>query len=282
MQEIPDAEILRGFASLLTGDAKIWFNASRQDIDSFAQLKEEMKAAFAPGDNEENVLERIAALKQRADETYVVFEARMQQLFRRLSEPLSESQKVKKVLNGLHSYYRKNVRSADVKSLRDLKLICGRLEPDKQHILKLDKEEEKKKEERRVPRVHAVSVEDEPVVDLPEVEAVSRPVSKPPSKPAPKSAAPVGPCWRCGQPGHLSNWCNEKIQCINCGAPDTIVERCDRCQQGSIRRGPARAQGNEDRGGARGGPAPAPVVFPHTFMFPPPGYPPHQNFNRRF
>lgn len=274
MHEIPDADILRGFSSLLTGDAKIWFNASRLNIDSFAQLKDEMRAAFAPGDCDESVLEKISALKQRSDETYVVFEARMQQLFQRLSEPLSESVKVKKVMNGLYSYYRKSVRSVDIKSLRDLRLACGRLEPDKAHILRLEKDEEKKKDERRGPRVSAVVVEEAPpAAEVPEVAAVSKPFAKS-SKPQPQ--ATVGPCFRCGQMGHLSFGCSEKIFCIVCGAQGTIAERCQDCQRARTQ----QHQGNA--AGAGQGGNPVPTVLPHLFSFPPPGYPHHQNANRRF
>ncbi|KAE8741787.1 hypothetical protein FOCC_FOCC012676 [Frankliniella occidentalis] len=123
-----------------------------------------MRDAFAPADSDESIMDKIDSLKQRADETYVVFEARMKQLFSRLTEQLRESTKVKKVLAGLHLYYRSKINSSEVSSLRDLRMLCKRFQPDKPHILKLQQEERKRAEDkkkdcdRKSPKVSSVEV----------------------------------------------------------------------------------------------------------------------------
>lgn len=234
MHKVLDSDLLPGLSSLLTGDALTWYRSSREDIHTWEDCKQQMREAFAPADNDESITAKIDSLKQKVDETYIVFESRMVQLFNRLTEPYSESQKVKKILAGLHLYYRSKINSGSVKSVRDIRLLCKGFEADKPHILKLQQEEkrseekEKKKEaERKSAKVFSVEVPTKGDSDV-EVAAVSQPV-RPSSSSSNSSKLSAVKCWRCGKYGHLSADCKAAIFCSTCGLQDTNAERCQNC-----------------------------------------------------
>ena len=281
IHSVPDGELLRGLSSLLTGDARVWYRTVYDSIDSWEECKEELKNAFAPADNDESVMEKVNNLKQKAEETYVVFEAKMKQLFQRLTEPLSEKQKLKKVLAGLHVYYRSRIKSAEMRSLRDLAMACRDLEVDKPHILRLEREEEKKREHRsdkKYPKVNAVeapvptteaTTADAPVTARVEVAAA-----------APAKAGSAMKCWKCAQFGHFAQECPNRTSCFVCGMPDTVTANCGNCMQaramGYWLNYPQQSnqlhthmQGNPTGDWTRGNPVPGPV-FPPPLHLPPP------------
>ena len=282
MHAVKDEELLRGISGLLTGDAKVWYRAASPAIHTWEDCKQKMYEAFAPADNDEAVLEKINGLKQRGDETYVVFEAKMKQLFQRLVEPLSETQKVKKILNCLHHYYRSRVRSSEIRSLRDLSISCASLEQDKPQIFKLEKEdarrkEDKKKDDRRPHVAELVQFEAQvapaaPAPAAPAVEALAGPSSgaRPPTNARPSTALQ---CWRCLKGGHFSKDCTEKLFCTVCGAADTLAERCARCKEANVRRlwsNPSQME-NSMGGWAQGGPSSsmqAPLMYDNPVMHP--------------
>lgn len=235
--QVTPAELLRGISLLLTGSASSWYKTQKKHITKWTQFKKKIREAFEPHQEDEEILDQLRRLRQKDDETFVVFEARCDELFRQLSEPLSDSAKVQKVLKVLHPYYRSRVRLTDMDSMRALRRECKNMEADKAHILKMEHEEkrrdEKKKERRheekeekrtKLGRVAAVQVSpsaSETSESEPEVTVEATYLAK----------SPAILCWRCGQPGHLSYKCSEAIFCVVCGAQDTVAERCKRCAE---------------------------------------------------
>ncbi|KAK3931695.1 Transposon Tf2-11 polyprotein [Frankliniella fusca] len=183
VNEVSEDEVLRGMSGLLTGSAKVWYRAKKKKFASFKAFKKEFKAAFDSEANDDDIQDKIDRLKQTSDETYIVYEARCEELFDRLSKPLDEETRIKKILKGLDYYYRSNIRRLQIESLRDLRNQCKLLEGDKGQILQLENEKRRKerkkeeKEERRFQnkgtKVAAATVTSEEEV---EVAAVAPPV----------------------------------------------------------------------------------------------------------
>lgn len=263
---VSDDELLRGIGALLTDSARTWHRNRKKKLSSWSVFKKEICSAFAPADNDDEVMDKINNIKQKSDETFAVYEARVSELFRRLSAPLSEKEKLKKVYNGLHLFYSGRFRSSDFNSLRSLRKECESVEVDKHMIQKKEKEERKKeqrkfeKEERRDTRkplkVAATKVElsneSDESVEVADVKV-------------PGQNALV--CWRCGRVGHLSSSCTSKIFCVGCGAKGVIAERCETCARANLQgkwSGPSQPQGNAS-GGVMWGTLP-------PFSVPPPNY----------
>lgn len=240
---VQEKDLLRGVRSLLSGSALSWFRASKDRICSWQAFKNLIRKAFAPGDCDDVILDRLRKMRQREEETFVVYSARMDDLFRKLDEPLSERQKVKMLMKGLHLFYSSRICEEDIKSESQLRRACQKWEASKTSILRKEKERNNERdrknekssheEKRRVEsgrRHYEVSKIDEPLVkeetpDLSQMEV---------------SAMTTGPrravqCWRCGRFGHFSTQCTEKISCLSCGQTGTIVENCSRCAQAKAR-----------------------------------------------
>lgn len=226
MNEVSDEELLRGISSLLKGPAKSWYRGTKAKIGSWKGFKKQLKEAFRPDEDDDGIKEQIDRLQQHSDESFVVFEARASELFRKLNRPYREDEKLSKLLKGLHFYYRSRIRMKNIASVRELRAECKDLEADKTQIMKLEKKERKRddKEDRRDSRRHvkAAAVELSGSSDDGAAEAAAVRVTG-------QASGFSGTCWRCGRHGHMSINCKEKIFCLCCGAKDTVAERCQNC-----------------------------------------------------
>ena len=229
--DVRDKDVIKGFSYLLTGPAKVWFRNRKQDISTWRQLKKEMTAAFSGDQDDDEIFEKISQLRQKSDENFSVFEARTEELFKRLKKPLDEDEKVRKLLKGIHLFYRSRIRSSEIKTIRALRRECRLIEEDKSQVLKLTREEQKrdgrKDEKGKTLRVSAIDTDSksgdsvEACRDEPSVSAVSA---------AALNLNPIAiQCWRCGKTGHFAHQCPTKISCMGCGLADVIIERCPRC-----------------------------------------------------
>lgn len=231
---VTEDELLRGISGLLHEEAKRWYRQKKGIIGSWDAFKREIKLALTPGDDDEEILEKINNLQQGKDETFALFEARCEELCSRLKEPLTKAGKLKKMLKGLHLYFRSRIRAADMDSLNTLRSECAKLEQDKAQISKKEAEERRRqlkregkedsRDSRRYTKVAAVEVEED-VQELDEEIEVA----------AVTAGQSALVCWRCGGPGHYSIHCRTSIFCIQCGAKDTIAERCRNCAKNSTK-----------------------------------------------
>ncbi|XP_034238083.1 golgin subfamily A member 6-like protein 6 [Thrips palmi] len=267
--DVSEDELLRGVGALLEEDAKVWHRQKRSKIGSWDVFKTQIRNAFTPDDNDEELLEKISGLRQRSEETFAVFEARCAEMFQRLNRPLSEAEKLRKIYKGLHLYYKSRIKSRDIDSLRTLRRECRDLEADKGQIMKQEKEEkkkEKKKDEkedrrdsRRHPRVSGIAQidsEEDNGEGAPAVSAIR----------VPGSNAIV--CWMCRETGHYAISCPNRRFCVVCGAPNTSANDCERCKAAELARLWKKHPSPENRSG---GSAPAVVMSP--FSVPPPPIP---------
>lgn len=235
MYNMEDDDIPSAIGILLKGDAKTWHRAKIKMISSWDDYKVEIKCAFAPDDDDTSVLAKIDSLKQSSDETFAVFESKFAELFGRLSRPLNERERIRKIMNGLHSYYRSRVLLSEIDSLRTLRSKCKKMEADKSHVLQQEQAErkrERRREEKEIEKLRkgikaaAVSCETEGECDEAEEDT--------PTVLLHETSSIALLCWRCGGSGHLSINCTTAIFCIRCGTQGTVAERCERCRNSGL------------------------------------------------
>lgn len=291
---VSERDLLQGIGSLLGGNAKSWYRSARERIYTWPAFVKSIRSAFLPSDCDDEILDRVRKMRQREDETYVVYAARMEDQFRRLEDKLDNKKKLKLLMGGLHLYYKNKVCEQDIHSEAALRMACGKWEGAKPAIMKREKEKDRnergdrdrgkgRRDEDKQPynrdfhrrSVNTFAVEEgkedtggEPE-DRVQVDAA-----------VPTGARPATSCWRCGGFGHLSIRCQEKIFCISCGLQDTLAERCQNCA-GAAARGLWRQQAAFPTGAwAWGNQAPTqpPPLMQFTPMnVPPPSFPPPCN-----
>lgn len=224
---VSNGQLLRGVGSLPTGAARTWYRAEKKKLTGWGMFKRKLKSAFQPGDRDDTIMEKLQSLKQKHDETYAVYEARADELFRRMERKISEKEKLRYLLAGLHLFYRQRIVSADMERVRDLRRSCQSLERDKAQIVKLEREEDRRKERYSQSkggyRVAGAEVsEASEVAVAPEVAATNV---------ADKRSADLRQCWRCGEGGHLPFSCPNVMFCSTCGLPGTTAEKCGHCAE---------------------------------------------------
>ena len=87
---VKEADLLTGVRGLLNGPALSWYRATKNRMTTWTAFKNLIKVAFSPGDNDDAILDRLRRMRQRDEETYVVYAARLEDQFRKLEEPLPE------------------------------------------------------------------------------------------------------------------------------------------------------------------------------------------------
>lgn len=229
VNEVSDDDLLRGISSLLTGTAKVWFRTRKNKIHSWKAFKKEIIAAFAPDDDEEEIQDKINTLKQEPDETFAVFEARMEELYARLSHPVSEKTKIGKLIKGLDLYYRSRIKKHKIDSLQKLRKKCRELDGDKMQIQKQEKDkrrQERKRDDREEKKFIKRSVKAAAAAMASDSDAAETDVSLAACSPGLTLEIP---CWRCNKKGHHPFQCPHRKFCLNCGKQDTITAKCDYC-----------------------------------------------------
>ncbi|KAE8741834.1 hypothetical protein FOCC_FOCC012643 [Frankliniella occidentalis] len=165
-------------------------------------------------------------------------------------------------------------------SLSVLRRECKAHEPDKMHLMRLEKREQRKKEKEKekdkkkrtpdsFPAVYAAkkstssssSSEDESAL------ASSTPEAKTKN---PLHTPGLLPCWRCGRTGHLGANCTNSIRCTVCGMPDVLATSCPNCRRAAELGNWSVASGN--LAGAWMGPSQSSFQRPAPYwtQFPPP------------
>ena len=233
-------DLFRASVELFSGNALVWYRANRHKWGDWGSVVRDLRKAFLPPDYDQRLLGEIRRRTQAKEESMGTYVASMEGLFRRLSTPVAEPEKVEILLRNLAPFYLTQLGTTGIDTV-DALVEWGRgLETTRARVASY------------VPPPNRRSgglLEPDLAYDggaRPEVHAVD---------PGPPRRAPpgaTGRCWTCGLPGHFSRECRAPQRCFGCNRPGRLRSSCPDCnrRRTDANRGPTpnpSTSGNEGR-----------------------------------
>lgn len=220
---------------LFKGIALDWYRANMRSTYSWDDLAVALKAAFLPGEYEEDLWSDIRSRTQGQSERTTAFIAVMQNLFNKLSARPSETTRVRIIRRNLLPYIQKQLALHDFTSMAELTTACQRIEDSQDHIdrFKSPPSNPNLVTERdlmynpRKCRFPVGSVQSPPpATDSSATELLHTATT---SGPARASSSVV--CWNCRQRGHIRRNCSRPPvrHCFGCGEPGVTKRDCPKC-----------------------------------------------------
>lgn len=216
---------------LFSGKALVWYRAYKHQYKDWSEVESALRREFQPVDYDDRLLEEIKRRTMGPDENMSIYLAIMQTMFSRLSEPLSEAQKLKIVLRNLKPFYQNQLGLTVVKSFEEL-LIHGRTLETRKLAVENYVPPSRKKTDLETDLAY-LSIETETQLDIatigPRIDNSNSTTNLPSSRP------PLQ-CWHCRKTDHLAAECREpksRFICYRCGKPDATTRNCPRCNSQS-------------------------------------------------
>ena len=226
-------ELLASAFDLFSGRALCWYRGIKPMVDTWDMLKSELRAQFQPSDYDFHLMDEIRKRTQGKGESMGIYLSVMNNLFARLSKPLTEEDKLQIMRRNIHPLYHDKFALVEVNTQTDL-LKFGRkieeaeaarkafappascssiLEPDLAFVsTERPRENNRERKDRRLRQMQDERVEAAAVV-----------------------------CFNCNQAGHIARGCTapRTVHCYICGKRDVSTKDC--CRAGNERGGPLPA-----------------------------------------
>lgn len=225
-----DLDLWRYAIDLFEGEALIWYRANKEYADSWDELVILLRRAFQRPYYQEELLTEIKARTQGCDESVLIYISVMQNLFNRLPNKISETDKILIILKNLQPYFQQAVCRDSFSCIPELvnvlrivertKINCNNfqqpricrdmLEPDlgyKSEIV-LEKRNNSARDIDEVAEVTTVASNKE--------ETVRRQVIQ-------------KRCWNCRESGHTFRLCTvpkQRLFCFKCGKFGVTSDEC--------------------------------------------------------
>jgi hypothetical protein len=129
--EVSDSELLRNAVHLFSGEALMWFRTNRTRFYAFEDLVESLKDEFQPVEYERCLLNQIRARLQDKNESIRSYVNIMESLFLRLTVPITDAEQLDIIMTNMSPYFISRLALTEVRTVRELKNICARLEVSK-------------------------------------------------------------------------------------------------------------------------------------------------------
>lgn len=127
-RRIPEDRIFCAFPELLDGPALSWFRSTRSTFTSYRDVTVALKEEFDIPDLDFLLLQEIRARTQSKDETIVTFLATILGMFERLTNDVSDAEKLDIVTRNIRPEYSCALALHEVTSVQQLKSLCKQIE----------------------------------------------------------------------------------------------------------------------------------------------------------
>ncbi|XP_045778198.1 uncharacterized protein LOC123876106 isoform X1 [Maniola jurtina] len=223
VQELKDArhathdDLWQHAIDFFKGDALIWFRANREFVRDWNELVLLLKRTFQSPYYQEELLTEAKARTQGKNEPVLIFIAVMQNMFNRLPNKISETEKLMIIVKNLQPYYQRAVCRDTFTSISDLVNVMRIIERTK---INCDKFQEPKSVVNALEPDLAYKSSTETVIDKKEVSLIKSTDNKPSSNMR---------CWNCRETGHLFRSCSvpkQRLFCYRCGRFGITLKDC--------------------------------------------------------
>lgn len=217
-----NSDLWRYAIDFFEGDALIWYRANREYATNWEELVILLRRAFQRPYYQEELLAEIRARTQGHDESVLIYISVMQNMFNRLPNRISETEKLSVILKNLQPYYQQAVCRDNFSAVPELINVLRIIERTK---LNCDRfQEPAMSRDRLEPDLaYRVGTQGTGLGEVAEIK--SAPVRElGAAKPAEKR------CWNCRESGHLFRECTvprQRLFCYKCGRFGKTAKDCE-------------------------------------------------------
>lgn len=248
---ISSVDLLRSAVYLLSGSALTWFQAFGTSYRTWDELVSAMKSMFLDPDYDYELLQEINNRKQGQGESFGVYIANMEMLYRQLELiQVSEQLKLDTIIRNMNPNLAEKVVLMDITSIQQLARLCKKIEsfnfktakaenPSQFNLLEprfsLFKQQlpQQKEQVMAVENVRAKHLYPRPQYDTNYVPETFIP-RKIVQRPVEERVAEEIQCWNCFEKGHDYTQCKQKklrIFCYLCGEVGQVSRNCRNCEK---------------------------------------------------
>ncbi|KAI5631433.1 retrotransposon gag protein domain-containing protein [Phthorimaea operculella] len=130
-RSISAESLFRSAVELFTDNALLWYRGICDSVTCWEELKKELMNEYLSPDYNWRLLNEIQNRTQGQSESFSVYFAIMQNYFKRLLEPLSESQKLQILMRNIRPEYTEHLSLIAIGSLNELRDKCKLIERNK-------------------------------------------------------------------------------------------------------------------------------------------------------
>lgn len=214
-------ELFQSAIDLFSGPVLLYFRNIKSEVASWDELVERLKQDFLPVDFELSLMDDIRSRTQGPNENVMQYIDVMLTLFKRLTRPLTDKEKLTQIVRNLNPYFLDRVSLKEIDGVDQLKAVCREIQSTKSRT-----------ESYRPPSAKSLHVldyshsEQNICSGLQSVNLNSENASFNPSCETPDI------CWNCGETTHHYTACKQRktMFCYKCGLKNVITPTCPFCR----------------------------------------------------
>lgn len=230
-------QLLRSAPELFSKSALVWYRSIRDSVHTWSDLVHQLKQTFLPYDYEFALREEINRRSQGSEEKIAIYVSVMQNLFNRLSQRPSESERVLRIRRNLLPEYQRALAFHSIGSVAELVRLGSQWEEANNRASRFKPPPNQDYLLGPFLSYHRSRV-NEIVTDSVSEMVSHYPSGNPSIEPnitAVNNAAHALKCFNCGSHGHIYKSCPQPLRkrCFKCQTPNCTTRTCQKCNLNS-------------------------------------------------